>query len=155
MSKICKSCHGEVKPEDRYCIHCGKPLERETETDKKWNKYDWEKDEWEGDSQAENANQNGQAKVVTMKQYILMGILLAIPFVNLGVCVAIILNKKMNPNHRNLAKAWLVLNIIGLILGCILAFVLFHMLTIEPLVHQPVEHMVPQTQMVGELLTEI
>ena len=152
MAKFCKSCHGEVKPEDRYCIHCGKPLEKET--DEKWNKYDWEKDEWEGDRQKGEDSRSGQAKVVTMKQYIVMGILLAIPFLNLGVCIAIILNKKMNPNHRNLAKAWLVLNIIGLILGGILAFVLFHMLTIEPLMHQP-EQLVPQTQMVGELLTEI
>ena len=167
MANFCRNCGGKVEADDKFCAQCGTRLDKEpekaevqemetqkqeTQEDGKWNKYDWEKDEW-----VENPQQEGQKKPVNMKKFILNGILLAIPFVNLVVCVALLMNKNTEPGHRKFIKIWFILNIIGLILGCLLAyFVVQFLLFDHPVdIHQQMEYTIPQMQFMKEFITEL
>ena len=167
MANFCRNCGGKVEADDKFCAQCGTRLdkepekaeaqelktpEQETPKEEKWNKYDWEKDEW-----AENPQQDGQKKPVNMKKFILNGILLAIPFVNLGVCIALLLNKNTEPGHRKFIKIWFILNIIGLILGCLLAYGLMQFMVFDHHVdiNQTIEYTKPQMQFIEEFLTEL
>lgn len=89
MEQHCKRCGGQVAAGDRYCIHCGSPLEREAQDV----------------PQAESR----LAEPLRVGEYLLIGILLMIPVVNLILCILWCLDKAGNPNRRNLAKAWLIL----------------------------------------------
>ena len=92
MSRLCKKCGNEVKMEDQFCMHCGMPLEKE-----------------ESVREEESKSQN-QGAVLSMWDYVLMMILMAIPVVNIVVCILWIISKNGNPNRRNFAKAWLQKN---------------------------------------------
>lgn len=102
MARTCKKCGGEVAMQDQYCMHCGTPLEKEPVYEEK---------------QDEN-----KAEILSMWDYFLMLILMAIPVVNIIVCIIWIMNREGNPNRRNFAKAWLVLAVVGTILSVILTF---------------------------------
>lgn len=137
MSRVCKKCGGEVKMEDQFCMHCGMPLEKEPVREEK---------------QDEN-----RAEILTMGDYLLMLILMAIPVVNFIVCILWIISSNGNPNRRNFAKAWMIIAVVGTILSGILAYGAFQFLVMDHYVdiHQHMEYSIPEEQFIDDFLTEI
>ena len=152
MANFCRNCGGKVEEKDKFCAQCGARLDNEPQKEEKWNKYDWEKEEWE-----EKPQQAAEEKKIDWKKHILVGLLLAIPFVNLGVCVALLMNKNLNPNHRRLVKIWLILNIIGLLLGALLAYGVVQLMFFDHQVdlNHHIQYSVPQMQFMEEFLIEL
>ena len=138
MSRICKKCGGAVKMEDQFCMHCGMPLEKEESV------------------REENGNDN-KAEVLSMGDYLLMLILLAIPVVNFIVCILWIISGNGNPNRKNFAKAWLVIAVVGTILSGILAFGAFQFIVMDHYVdiHEHIEYRTPEEQFIEDFLTEL
>ena len=137
MSRICKKCGGAVKAEDQFCMHCGMPLEKE-------------------ESVREERQEEKQAEVLSMGDYLLMFILLAIPVVNFIVCILWIISGNSNPNKRNFAKAWLILAVIGTILSGLMAFGAVQFLVMDhPVnIHEHIEYSIPEEQFLDEFLRE-
>lgn len=138
MSRICKKCGGAVKMEDQFCMHCGMPLEKEESV------------------REENRNDN-KAEVLSMGDYLLMLILLAIPVVNFIVCILWIISGNGNPNRKNFAKAWLIIAVVGTILSGILAFGAFQFIVMDHYVdiHEHIEYRTPEEQFIEDFLTEL
>ena len=138
MSRICKKCGGAVKMEDQFCMHCGMPLEKEES------------------AREENGNEN-KAEVLSMGDYLLMLILLAIPVVNFIVCILWIISGNGNPNRKNFAKAWLIIAVVGTILSGILAFGAFQFIVMDHYVdiHEYIEYRTPEEQFIEDFLTEL
>ncbi|MBQ3567304.1 MAG: hypothetical protein IJA25_00040 [Anaerotignum sp.] len=138
MSRICKKCGGAVKMEDQFCMHCGMPLEKEESV------------------REENRNDN-KAEVLSMGDYLLMLILLAIPVVNFIVCILWIISGNGNPNRKNFAKAWLIISVVGTILSGILAFGAFQFIVMDHYVdiHEHIEYRTPEEQFIEDFLTEL
>lgn len=138
MSRICKKCGGAVKMEDQFCMHCGMPLEKEESV------------------REENGNDN-KAEVLSMGDYLLMLILLAIPVVNFIVCILWIISGNGNPNRKNFAKAWLIIAVVGTILSGILAFGAFQFIVMDHYVdiHEHIEYRTPEEQFIEDFLTEL
>ena len=138
MSRICKKCGGAVKMEDQFCMHCGMPLEKEES------------------AREENGNEN-KAEVLSMGDYLLMLILLAIPVVNFIVCILWIISGNGNPNRKNFAKAWLIIAVVGTILSGILAFGAFQFIVMDHYVdiHEHIEYRTPEEQFIEDFLTEL
>ena len=138
MSRVCKKCGGAVKMEDRFCMHCGMPLEEESVKEERTEEQFEEK-----------------ADVLTMWEYLLILILMAIPVVNVIVCIFWIVGKNGNPNRRNFAKAWMVLAVVGTLLGGALTFGVTQFL-MDPIVkwEQHIEYTIPQEQFIDDFLTE-
>ena len=138
MSRVCKKCGGPVKMEDTFCMHCGMPLEKE-------------------ETYKEEKRDDSRAAVLSVWDYLLMLIILAIPVVNIIVCIFWIVGKNGNPNRRNFAKAWLVLAVIGTILSGILAFGVAQFVIMDhPVnIHEHIEYSIPQEQFIDEFLTEL
>ena len=138
MSRICKKCGGAVKMEDQFCMHCGMPLEKEES------------------AREENGNDN-KAEVLSMGDYLLMLILLAIPVVNLIVCILWIISGNGNPNRKNFAKAWLIIAVVGTILSGILAFGAFQFIVMDHYVdiHEHIEYSIPEEQFSDNFLMEM
>ena len=136
MSRICKKCGGAVKMEDQFCMHCGMPLEKEESV------------------REENGNDN-KAEVLSMGDYLLMLILLAIPVVNFIVCILWIISGNGNPNRKNFAKAWLIIAVVGTILSGILDFGAFQFIVMEhPVnIHEQIEYRTPEEQFIEDFLT--
>ena len=136
MSRICKKCGGAVKMEDQFCMHCGMPLEKEESV------------------REENGNDN-KAEVLSMGDYLLMLILLAIPVVNFIVCILWIISGNGNPNRKNFAKAWLIIAVVGTILSGILAFGAFQFIVMDHYVdiHEHIEYRTPEEQFIEDFLT--
>ena len=105
MSRVCKKCGGTVKAEDSFCMHCGMPLEKE--------------EPFKEETIKENEN---KTDVLSVWDYLLMLIILAIPVVNIIVCIFWIIGKNGSPNRRNLAKAWMILAVAGTLLSGALTF---------------------------------
>lgn len=143
MSRVCKKCGGAVKMEDAFCMHCGMPLEREEPRREETVK--------------EERRMEDQAEVLSMGDYLLMLILLAIPVVNFIVCILWIVGKNGNPNRRNFAKAWMVLAVIGTIVSGILGYGLFQFFVMDHYVdiHEHIEYSIPQEQFIDEFLMEL
>ena len=139
MNRVCKKCGGEVKMEDRFCMHCGMPLEEEPVKEEKIEEQFEEK-----------------ADVLTMWEYLLILILMAIPVVNVIACIFWIVGKNGNPNRRNFAKAWMVLAVVGTLLGAVLTFGMTQFL-MDPIVkwEQHIEYNIPQEQFMDDFLTEL
>ncbi|MBR5590512.1 MAG: zinc ribbon domain-containing protein [Anaerotignum sp.] len=139
MNRVCKKCGGEVKMEDRFCMHCGMPLEEETVKEEKIEEQFEEK-----------------ADVLTMWEYLLILILMVIPVVNVIACIFWIVGKNGNPNRRNFAKAWMVLAVVGTLLGGVLTFGMTQFL-MDPIVkwEQHIEYNIPQEQFMDDFLTEL
>ncbi|MBR5122319.1 MAG: zinc ribbon domain-containing protein [Anaerotignum sp.] len=139
MNRVCKKCGGEVKMEDRFCMHCGMPLEEEPVKEEKIEEQFEEK-----------------ADVLTMWEYLLILILMAIPVVNVIACIFWIVGKNGNPNRRNFAKAWMVLAVVGTLLGGVLTFGMTQFL-MDPIVkwEQHIEYNIPQEQFMDDFLTEL
>ena len=137
MSKVCKKCGGTVKAEDQFCMHCGMPLEKE-------------------ESVREEGREENKAEVLSMGEYLLMFIILAIPVVNFIVCILWIISGNNNPNKRNFAKAWMVIAVIGTILSGLLAFGAFQFLVMDHYVdiHEQIEYSIPEEQFMEELRME-
>lgn len=137
MSKVCRKCGGTVKAEDQFCMHCGMPLEKE-------------------ESVREEGREENKAEVLSMGEYLLMFILLAIPVVNFIVCILWIISGNSNPNKRNFAKAWMVIAVIGTILSGLLAFGAFQFLVMDHYVdiHEQIEYSIPEEQFMEELRME-
>lgn len=137
MSKVCKKCGGAVKAEDQFCMHCGMPLEKEEPV-------------------REERREENQAEVLSMGDYLLMFIILAIPVVNFIVCILWIISGNNNPNKRNFAKAWMVIAVIGTILSGLLAFGAFQFLVMDHYVdiHEQIEYSIPEEQFMKEFLME-
>jgi len=138
MSITCKKCGGTVKMEDQFCMHCGMPLEKEEPV-------------------KEEKRDESQAEVLSFWDYLMMLILLAIPVVNIVVCILWIVGKNGNPNRRNFAKAWMVLAVIGTILSGVLAFGAFQFLVMDHYVdiNQPIEYRTPEEQFINDFLTDL
>ena len=138
MSRICKKCGGAVKMEDQFCMHCGMPLEKEESV------------------REENGN-DSKAEVLSMGDYLLMLILLAIPVVNFIVCILWIISGNGNPNRKNFAKAWLIIAVVGTILSGILAFGAFQFIVMDHYVdiHEHIEYRTPEEQFIEDFLTEL
>ena len=138
MSRICKKCGGAVKMEDQFCMHCGMPLEKEES------------------AREENGNDN-KAEVLSMGDYLLMLILLAIPVVNFIICILWIISGNGNPNRKNFAKAWLIIAVVGTILSGILAFGAFRFIVMDHYVdiHEHIEYRTPEEQFIEDFLTEL
>ena len=136
MSRICKKCGGAVKMEDQFCMHCGMPLEKEES------------------AREENGNDN-KVEVLSMGDYLLMLILLAIPVVNFIVCILWIISGNGNPNRKNFAKAWLIIAVVGTILSGILAFGAFQFIVMDHYVdiHEHIEYRTPEEQFIEDFLT--
>ena len=139
MNRVCKKCGGEVKMEDRFCMHCGMPLEEEPVKEEKIEEQFEEK-----------------ADVLTMWEYLLILILMAIPVVNVIACIFWIVGKNGNPNRKNFAKAWMLLAVVGTILGGVLTFGMTQFL-MDPIVEweQHIEYNIPQEQFMDDFLTEL
>ena len=138
MSRICKKCGGAVKMEDQFCMHCGMPLEKEES------------------AREENGNDN-KVEVLSMGDYLLMLILLAIPVVNFIICILWIISGNGNPNRKNFAKAWLIIAVVGTILSGILAFGAFQFIVMDHYVdiHEHIEYRTPEEQFIEDFLTEL
>lgn len=124
--------------EDRFCMHCGMPLEEESVKEERTEEQFEEK-----------------ADVLTMWEYLLILILMAIPVVNVIVCIFWIVGKNGNPNRRNFAKAWMLLAVVGTLLGGALTFGVTQFL-MDPIVkwEQHIEYTIPQEQFIDDFLTE-
>ena len=92
---------------------------------------------------------DGKAEVLTMWDYLLMLIILAIPVVNVIVCIIWIVGKNGNPNRRNFAKAWMVLAVVGTLLSGALTFGMVRFM-MDPFVkwEQHIEYTLPQEQFI-------
>ncbi len=101
MSRICKKCGGEVGREDLYCIHCGVPLEKEPVQEMR----------------RETPENENTAAPLGVGAYLMIGVILAIPIVNIIAAIFWAIQKESNPNRRNLARAWLILVVVGSSLG--------------------------------------
>ena len=139
MSRVCKKCGGAVKMEDRFCMHCGMPLEEEPVKEERIEETFDEKTD-----------------VLTMWEYLLILILMAIPVVNVIACIFWIVGKNGNPNRRNFAKAWMLLAVVGTLLGGVLTFGVTRFL-MDPIVEweQHIEYSIPQEQFMDDFLTEL
>ena len=128
MSKVCKKCGGAVEMKDQFCMHCGMPLEKEPVYEEK---------------QDEN-----KAEILSVWDYLLLLILMAIPVVNIIVCILWIVGKNGNPNRRNFAKAWLIIAVAGTILSVILTFGLIEFFVLDNYVSPDYQfqHTFPETE---------
>ena len=140
MSRVCKKCGGAVKAEDSFCMHCGMPLEKE-ETFKE-------------ETIKENEN---KTDVLSVWDYLLMLIILAIPVVNIIVCIFWIIGKNGNPNRRNFAKAWMILAVAGTLLSGILSYGLFQFLVMDNYVdwEHHIEYSIPEEQFIDGFLSDL
>ena len=143
MSRICKKCGGAVKMEDQFCMHCGMPLEKEEPI---------REEPVKEERQSEN-----KAEVLSMWDYLLMLILLAIPVVNFIVCIFWIISSNGNLNRKNFAKAWMIIAVVGTILSGILAFGAFQFIVMDHYVdiHEHIEYRTPEEQFIEDFLTEL
>ena len=135
---------------DSFCMHCGAPLEKEETV-----KEETVKEETTKEEMPEEEKQDGKAEVLTMWDYLLMLIILAIPVVNVIVCIIWIVGKNGNPNRRNLAKAWMVLAVVGTLLSGALTFGMVRFM-MDPIVEweQHIEYTLPQEQFIDDFLME-
>ena len=142
MSRVCKKCGGTVKAEDSFCMHCGMPLEKEEPFKEETIKE--EKKEEKGD-------------VLSVWDYLLMLIILAIPVVNVIVCIFWIIGKNVSPNRRNLAKAWMILAVVGTLLSGILSYGLFQFLVMDNYVdwEHHIEYSIPEEQFIDGFLSDL
>ena len=140
MSRVCKKCGGAVKEEDSFCMHCGMPLEKE-ETFKE-------------ETIKENEN---KTDVLSVWDYLLMLIILAIPVVNIIVCIFWIIGKNGNPNRRNFAKAWMILAVAGTLLSGLLSYGLFQFLVMDNYVdwEHHIEYSIPEEQFIDGFLSDL
>ena len=143
MSRTCKKCGGTVKVEDQFCMHCGMPLEKEEHVREH--------------SAREEKQDDHKAEVLTMWDYLLMLILMAIPVVNFIVCILWIISSNGNPNRRNFAKAWMIVAVVGTILSGLLAFGAFQFIVMyHPVnIHEHIEYSIPEEQFIDNFLTEL
>ena len=140
MSRVCKKCGGTVKAEDSFCMHCGMPLEKE--------------EPFKEETIKENEN---KTDVLSVWDYLLMLIILAIPVVNIIVCIFWIIGKNGSPNRRNLAKAWMILAVAGTLLSGILSYGLFQFLVMDNYVdwEHHIEYSIPEEQFVDDFLSDL
>ena len=138
MSVNCKKCGGTVKAEDSFCMHCGSPLEKEEHV-------------------KEPIVDDRKAEVLSVWDYLLMLILMAIPVVNIIICILWIVGKNGSPNRRNFAKAWMILAVVGTLLSGLLSYGMFHFLVMDNYVdwEQHIEYSIPEEQFINEFITEL
>ena len=139
MSRVCKKCGGTVKAEDSFCMHCGMPLEKEEPLRE----------------EAIKENEN-KTDVLSVWEYLLMLIILAIPVVNVIVCIFWIIGKNGSPNRRNLAKAWMILAVVGTLLSGALTFAMAQFL-MDPIVNweHHIEYSIPEEQFIDGFLSDL
>lgn len=114
MSRNCQKCGGQVGEEDLYCIHCGMPLERIKQEEAQ------EPGRKECMQQACREKDGAElAKPLSVKDYLLIGVLLSIPIVNIILMILWAAGKEGNPNRRNLARACLIFSAVGIVAGVI------------------------------------
>ncbi|MGN0135966.1 hypothetical protein [Anaerotignum sp.] len=142
MVRTCKKCGGPVGRSDLYCIHCGMPLEKEPPQEERY----------------EEKEQN-LAEPLSMGAYLLIGLILCIPIVNLIVPIFWIFNREENPNRRNLAKAWLIFAAAGIVLAGVFFFGLFQLIRMDspvPYEYHHFEYTIPGEHIPeGQILEEI
>ena len=139
MSRVCKKCGGTVKAEDSFWMHCGTPLEKE--------------EPFKEETIKENEN---KTDVLSVWDYLLMLIILAIPVVNIIVCIFWIIGKNGSPNRRNLAKAWMILAVVGTLLSGALTFAMTQFL-MDPIVNweHHIEYSIPEEQFIDGFLSDL
>ena len=85
-----------------------------------------------------------------------MLIILAIPVVNVIVCIFWIIGKNGSPNRRNLAKAWMILAVVGTLLSGALTFAMTQFL-MDPIVNweHHIEYSIPEEQFIDGFLSDL
>ena len=98
-----------------------------------------------------------KAEVLSVWDYLLMLILMAIPVVNIIVCILWIVGKNGSPNRRNFAKAWMILAVVGTLLSGLLSYGMFQFLVMDNYVdwEQHIEYSIPEEQFINEFITEL
>lgn len=110
MARKCQKCGGIVGEADLYCTHCGMPLERMKQEEAQEN---------ENIQPTQKQAEPETAEALRMGDYLLIGILLSLPVLNIILAILWATGKKENPNRRNLARAWLVFCAVGIVAGTI------------------------------------
>lgn len=107
MSRQCNQCGQEVGHEDLYCINCGVLLRKNEENNIQAHKQT-------------EPPKGGLYAPLSLGDYLLIGLILAIPVVNIIVLFIWALDKHGNLNRRNLAKAGLIY--LGICIGLTVVF---------------------------------
>lgn len=107
MSKKCDQCGQDVEKEDVYCTNCGALLKQN------------EKDNEEVGKQIASSK-SGMHDPLSLGDFMLIGLILLLPVVNVVVFLIWALDKHGNINRRNLAKAGLIYFGTGIALSIIL-----------------------------------
>lgn len=128
MVRKCQKCGGIVGEEDLYCIHCGMPLER-VKPEGIQNAGDG------GDIQQEKKADEEMARPLRFGEYLLIGVLLLLPVVNIIMAVIWATGRKENPNRRNLARAWLVFAAVGAVMGLLFLIGLFRAIQLDEMTY--------------------
>lgn len=156
MSKVCKKCGRVALDEDKFCMDCGMPLERETvqweEMKAAENPHTKEEEEHGFTREEKTVSENMNA--LSVWDYLLMLFLMTIPVVNFIVCIVWICRENSNLNRKNFAKAWLILAVVSSILAGILSFGLVQFIvmdhTIDDLHH--IEYSIPEKEFVDDFI---
>ena len=153
MNRICKKCGGSVKMEDTFCMHCGMSLEKEEPKRDDFIQAEPVMRPYEEKKETYNEEQE---KILSVWDYLLMLIILAIPVVNIIACIIWIVGSD-NRNRKNFAKAWMIITVVGTILSGILAFGLFQFIVMDhPVnIHEHIEYSTPEEQFIDDFLTEL
>ena len=119
MAKICKNCGYSAKDTDQFCFQCGQPLEDKTEQNTDQTAYE-----------TQNNNAENVDKPLSIKDYLIVFLIMMIPIANIIMLLIWAFDKKANTNRRNFARAGLIYMIIWYVLGILLAIVIFISLAI-------------------------
>lgn len=109
----CKKCRQIARPEDVYCRGCGTALGSETQMAK------------------ETPDTKGNAQPLSLGDYLLIGLLLTIPVVNIVVLLLWALDTNANINRKNLARAALIYMGIATVLTVILGIGLYRAMLLD------------------------
>ncbi|WP_313528842.1 hypothetical protein [Anaerotignum sp.] len=107
MNRKCNQCGQDVGYDDLYCINCGVLLENNEKNHRERNEHS-------------TPPKGGPYAPLSLGDYLLIGLILMIPVVNIIVLLIWALDKHSNLNRRNLAKAGLIY--LGVCIGLTIVF---------------------------------
>ena len=134
MNRRCMQCGQATEEKDVYCVSCGKRLEGNEEMQQSIIAFD------------EN---NPKNTPLTLGDYMLIGLIIMIPIVNIIVFLIWALDKGENLNRRNLAKAGLIYLGIGFVLSIILGVGVMRALMLDQQYYPEYNYFDYETEMPG------